>query len=742
MQEATLDAGLSDARSADVTALARFFGGKFPHKDDAIAYIKAALNNPELVRATLSRCEPNELLALQLLKHFDGAVSAGGLTIAVCTLGASLPRGSTRYSDNLPYLFEAINRHRLFTQNRSSDWLRRTDWQVEWRTYYRASVVYTDARILAQIQPPQFAAFDIAPLENAPSAGIARRPQNTTFHVLGLLNAIQKMNGLRLNKTQGQVIRAADLAKLATLLKWDKNDELDGRPFPYPTEAFIGALVGADLLTRQEGVLVPSDVATQFAALPYAAQAKKLMLGFVNNQAWNECDLHPDNLARSLMRDHLTAGRMGLLAVLMALPQDERGYFALSDIEQAWFQRVGEVFSLAYRPPPPSGYNRTPTQIKNEQQKWLDNIRDLWLKADARWMAQALSTWAYQLGLVELCAAGEDLVTAIRLTDLGREVLHGNSTTASASASGASQPANAEQSAWVIQPTFEIVAYLDHLTPPQLAFLNLHAECVSSLQHTAHYRLTRDSVYRGLESGTAVDDLLATLQAGARNPLPQNIVVELKSWAQLRERIVLHRNAHLVEFASQQGRDAALAGGLPGAALGDRFALLQPDAAAKIHTDKRVDYKQPPIKCVSIRETGKLTLRHASADILIGAQLTRWAKPVSAQQWQLTQASVAAAIKTGAVISDLYALLESRGIAPLPALLKLALRHWAGGKRAAPATIQPVTILRCADSKTFYTILGSEQLKPFLHGCLGEDAVLVDASAVDAVQQIIKWAGL
>ena len=305
------------------------------------------------------------------------------------------------------------------------------------------------------------------------------------------------------------------------------------------------------------------------------------------------------------------------------------------------------------------------------------------------------------------------------------------------------------QNAWVVQPTFEIVAYLDHITSLQLAFLNRHAESTSSLQHTAHYRLTRDSVYQGLESGTPIESLLATLQSGARNQLPQNILVELRSWVKLREQTVLHRSAHLVEYASKELRDAALAlhpsgaaGGMSGDAVGERFVLLQSPMPLGDDTLPGVDYHQPPVKCITTSESGELLLKAGSIDLLIAAQLSQWAEQVAPNHWQLTQASVSAALKTGANISELYYFLESRSNNPPPPFLMLALRHWASNKRPKSATVENVILLRHSNPKIFETLLASKQLQPYLRDRLGQDAVLVDVRAADIVKRLLAWARL
>jgi hypothetical protein len=64
----------------------------------------------------------------------------------------------------------------------------------------------------------------------------------------------------------------------------------------------------------------------------------------------------------------------------------------------------------------------------------------------------------------------------------------------------------------VVQPNFDVIAYLDHMANGQLSFLERNAERVNASEHVAQYRITRDSVYRGLESGTSVQEMLDTWQ--------------------------------------------------------------------------------------------------------------------------------------------------------------------------------------------------------------------------------------
>ncbi len=138
-----------------------------------------------------------------------------------------------------------------------------------------------------------------------------------------------------------------------------------------------------------------------------------------------------------------------------------------------------------------------------------------------------------------------------------------------------------------MQPDFEVIVYLDQAAPTQIAFVERHAERVQAQAHIARYRLTRDSVYRGLGRGSTLEELLANLRAGAAQDLPQNVTATISEWAARRERIELHRQAQLLEFATPAARQRALADGLAGTAVGERFVLLATRDTARCWPTRR-----------------------------------------------------------------------------------------------------------------------------------------------------------
>jgi hypothetical protein len=183
---------------------------------------------------------------------------------------------------------------------------------------------------------------------------------------------------------------------------------------------------------------------------------------------------------------------------------------------------------------------------------------------------------------------------------------------------------------WVVQPNFDVMVYLDRTTPPQLAFLERHAERTQSQQYMAHYRLTRASVYQGLESGTILEAFLEELGRHAQTPLPQNVTVEIREWAAFREQVILHHRADVLEFADTAARDAMLTANINGRAVGDRFLLLASTVTQRnrlpksVGTVERLNYAQPLPKILRADETGGLQMNDPAASCGVSK---RWLRP-------------------------------------------------------------------------------------------------------------------
>ena len=327
---------------------------------------------------------------------------------------------------------------------------------------------------------------------------------------------------------------------------------------------------------------------------------------------------------------------------------------------------------------------------------------------------------------------------AVRLTDLGRSILQPSA----AASKIVAPPAGA--AAWLVQPTFEIVVYLEHATSLQMAFLEHNAERSQVQQHVAVYRLTRESVYRGLESGVQLGDLLSLLRAGSTAEIPQNVETEIRTWASLREQMTLHRRASLLEYASAAQRDAALRQGVKGQALGERYILCAAGGAAPGTFTTLIDYTRPLPACFTADEDGFVVLAKTAQDLLAATQFDGWAERLpdtgAGPAWRFTEASVAAAARSGAKIDDLLNLLTARLIHSIPPLLIVSLHAWSGV--TYEAAVGAMTILRCAQPAVMQAIRESEKLRPYLLGAIAPDILVVDAARAAELAKLLPLLGI
>jgi hypothetical protein len=528
-------------------------------KDECIACIIAGLKNSQKVKSAVASLQPWERNALALIKRMGGVISYSALKTGILVSGLH-PQRTYSYRDDF---IEPLFRRGLLlaTGAYSPDYL---------TEQYGGGMLYSDERLLAHVGFPEYQPLDIQPTSYHGESLLHRRPSAVALDLTGMLQAIENIGGLKL--TQTGKVRVNDEAKLRKSLRWGvKGLEMDGFFFPDPAQAWLGAFSYSDLLKNtNDGRLVVKESPDHFARRPFGEQARLVMEGLIRSAAWWE--VAPKHTFFDNDGKGRRQGRLALTLALSALPLDPHAFFSFEDFDRALYKRIGEDFALDYPPQRPFFFrSTTPEQQRQELAAWQEKTRQGWLKQEVPWLIGAFTTWLYFLGLVEL-ALQTGQPAGFRLTDLGRAAFHPELDSVSMAESS---PQTTSQPAWVVQPNFDIIAYLDRVGAPQLAFLERHAERVKSHYHTAHYRLTRESVYRGLESGTSLNDLLKKLQAGSQEELPQNVAVELREWASLRERIVLRRRARLVEFPSARALKTGLSQGLTGNVVAERSKIWE-----------------------------------------------------------------------------------------------------------------------------------------------------------------------
>ena len=317
----------------------------------------------------------------------------------------------------------------------------------------------------------------------------------------------------------------------------------------------------------------------------------------------------------------------------------------------------------------------------------------------------------------------------MRLSELGYQVLRPQEAQQKQASSGP---------AWLVQPDFEIMVYLDHVAPMQLSFLERIAERVQIQSHMARYRLTRESIYQALERGVMLDDMLNSLVTGAGVDLPQNVAATLRDWAAQRDKYTLYRYARLLELPTQAARDAILSNGIQGTPVGERYILVREDNSITRKSIK-IDYNLPLPPALKVTEDGHVTIVRQSTDVLLKPMLDRWAEPQADGSWQFTPASVASVTKRGGA-STLIHMLDERLTHDIPPVLAVSLRAWAGER--IKTSIGRISVLQFEDAQVTEALRNSSRLATYIVGSIGATTLLIKQSNLKKLRTLLAEIGL
>jgi hypothetical protein len=715
--------------SQTIKRIARLFGGKITwRKNECVDYLRKAINEPERIQAILKTLPPYEYSLLRFIKESGGEVTSSHLKMVMYASGVSSEMKGPNFLDPFQSeLQKLLNTGLAFNRTTygSPTQLR------NYYSYHDLDIIYSDDRILEHVPLPEYQTLAIEPAP-PPAHPVSRAPHLVTMQVIGVLNEIDRINGIKV--TMDGRPRATEVRKLAKNLGWSNNVLADGDlSIENAVELFVYLFRLLELVTFDNQVLTISPLAREFGSLPIYKQVRLLLLGLFENDAWHE--FTPKFGYYSNVFDQ---ARIALFTLLRCLPPTPGAYFRVADLDNALFQRIGEFFSLRGILPRFYNFDRNPATSKIQLDQWLGDRRADWLKSESVWIESALTTWLYFLGIVSLdMHKGKPEV--VGLTDLGRQVLapdNGDDPVVE-------EPAAVEgAAAWVVQPNFDIIAYLNRLSSSQLMFLEQHAERVRAQEHVAEYHLTRDSIYRGLEGGSTIEDVLRGLQNGSEKELPQNITVEIQEWAALRERITLYRNTQLAEFPDRAAREAAIRSGIYGTAVGDRFLMLtdQLNKAQSKRFPEIVDYRRSPVRNLIFDETGKITFQSNSNNLVMNSRLLIWTEPDEEGNRKFTRESIQKAVAAGYSINNLLKLIDEHSARLIPPILRLALNNWSG--QETQVGLNRILVLQSPNPEVTYALHHSTSIRRYLRGTISPGYFMVNEKDLEALRVQLEAFGM
>lgn len=310
---------------------------------------------------------------------------------------------------------------------------------------------------------------------------------------------------------------------------------------------------------------------------------------------------------------------------------------------------------------------------------WLFENHPFWKSESIRpsqrasWLGTFLLGVAYQLRMVEARKHPETGGWLVRLSPTGRWLLELGEPPAS--------PPVFPQTL-LVQPNLEIVAYRQGLTTSLVSRLTRFAAW-KNLGAACTLQLDPNTVYRAMESGMTLPDILQTLERHGSRAVPMAVIDSLRTWSDKRERLTIYPTATLFEFATADDLTAALSRGLPGIRITDRLALVTSESGVDFRHFRLIgtrDYGLPPEKCVEVEADGvSLSIDPARSDLLVETELSRFAEVSDTlgrdgrRQFRMTFASLAAARASGLGVRGLEEWFGQRTGMNLPAAARLLL---------------------------------------------------------------------
>ncbi len=374
-------------------------------------------------------------------------------------------------------------------------------------------------------------------------------------------------------------------------------------------------------------------------------------------------------------------------------------------------------------------------------EEWLTEHHPYWANEATRpsrrgpWLENFLLGVAYHLRLVQV-ARGPGGPT-VRLAPAGRWLL---------GLAEAPPLETAYTRTLLVQPNLEVIAYRQGLSAGLVARLTRCAAW-KSLGAACTLQLGPETVYRALEAGETFESIRLTLEQHATRAIPPAVLDSLRTWSDKRERITVYPSATLLEFASRDDLDEALARGLAGVRVSDRLAVVVSEEAIDFRhfrlTGTR-DYALPPDRCVAAGPDGvTLTVDVARSDLLLETELPRFAEsPASSgdgrRVYRLTPASLAAARAAGMTVPALESWFWQRTGQPLPAAARLLL----GGAEVPPPRLERHLVLHVASEEIADGLEQWPETKPLIADRLGPTALAVAEENVPALRERLRAVGI
>ena len=292
---------------------------------------------------------------------------------------------------------------------------------------------------------------------------------------------------------------------------------------------------------------------------------------------------------------------------------------------------------------------------------------------------------------------------------------------------------DSSKDALVVQPDFEIIVYADSCPARLRRKLDLFCDRLRS-GVVSTYKLSQESVYRGVRSGTSAAEFLALLDQNGRHAVPANIRELIEGWERKSGVISIYGNCRVLECRTAEELDHLLPKLTGVRRIGDRFILFQgsePPTSATV-----ISYVEARRPCLQQEDGLQLRIPWLRADLFVARSLSGLGELVQEISGdvvlRLSREKLGQSRDWGLVAAELEALSEK----PLSARFKMALRAWSGD--LGSVTTRNATLVRFEDPDTCSAILELPELAPHIEGRIGLYTLVVKQGQLTAFRNKVR----
>jgi uncharacterized protein (UPF0147 family) len=455
------------------------------------------------------------------------------------------------------------------------------------------------------------------------------------------------------------------------------------------------------LVRRQRGQLESAgEDATKIPAFwswPLSRQARVCLDAWVGLGPLNEREEEAGQYG-----PRLPHARQQLIATLQTLPVDT--WFETADL----LERIQDLdMDFLFPDHLQMEAYRGNWYYSNSGSYFYGSTRDLldrFEKMEERFVSSAVTGILHALGVVDL-GRYRGRWGAFRLTEDGRQILGEKRTQV--------EP-DQEEGKILVQPNFQVLA-MGPVDLAWLARLDLFADRQQADRGAFLYDLTRTSVYRALQLGMEMDEILAWLQDASEVEVPQNVRRTVEEWGAHYERIVFRSGASLLQAADAALLDEMLddpdLGSHVARRVSPEVALIKEEGLENLVT-KLVDQglfpavsgaePQAADGSVLIRPDGQVVSIHAVPSLHLRGRLARLAEEVGDGTWRLTPASVRRAGGSKAKVDWLLAELGRLQRGTLSKKLVEQIKAWGG--YYGNASVATLTLIEFRDREALESL--------------------------------------